>query len=359
MAEVDGGELVGRVLAERNVRFLFSINGGHIFPILANLRDRGIKLIHMRHEQATAYAADGWARATGTPGVCCVTAGCGLTNAVTGLALAGATGSAVVCISGQHPTLEDGAGSFQEAYGTEVCRSFCKSVKRVLDWSRIQVDLRQAFREALAPEPGPALVEFPLNVLYETRDEEKQVPGAVSYDPDQLRGQADPRHVERVVEHWLRAERPLLAGGDGIFWSNAGPELRELAELTHTPTYTRRAGQGGLSEDHALAVRGAMKKPFTGRADLVIAVGFRFWSGEKFGRPPTWSEKATYTSGIAAQLTSTKLALLRSDCVWTERATTSLPVPFSPKISTLPLVGAAIPICFLSSLMTGLDPIKT
>ena len=96
MATVDGGTLIGRILKEQNVEYLFAVNGGHTFPILANIRDNGIKLIHMRHEQATAYAADVYARVTGKPGSCCVTAGCGLTNAVTGLCGAGLTNSAVV-----------------------------------------------------------------------------------------------------------------------------------------------------------------------------------------------------------------------------------------------------------------------
>src|SRR5262249_28594837 len=134
MATVDGGTLVGRVLQEQKVQYLFAINGGHTFPILANLTNHGIKLIHMRHEQATAYAADAWARTTGRPGVCCVTAGCGLTNAITGLCMAGLTNSAVVCLSGQHPTLEDGIGSFQEAYGSDICRTFAKYTRPVLDW---------------------------------------------------------------------------------------------------------------------------------------------------------------------------------------------------------------------------------
>ena len=90
----------------------------------------------------------------------------------------------------------------------------------------------------------------------------------------------------------LGSERPLMVGGDGVFWSSAAAELAELAELTGIPVYARRAGQGALSEDHPLAVRGPWKKPFTGRADVVIAVGFRFWSGEKFGQPPTWNEAA-------------------------------------------------------------------
>jgi acetolactate synthase-1/2/3 large subunit len=294
MATVDGGTLVGRVLQEQKVQYLFAINGGHTFPILANLTNHGIKLIHMRHEQATAYAADGWARTTGRPGVCCVTAGCGLTNAITGLCVAGLTNSAVVCIAGQHPTLEDGIGSFQEAYGSDLCRSFAKYTRRVLDWQRIVVDLRQAFREATSPPQGVALVEIPTNILYHQADEKTQFPGANVYDPDAMRSQADPRSVERAVESLARAERPLLVGGDGVFWADAAEEMAELARLTSTPVYARRAGQGALSEEDPLAIRGAWKKPFTGRADLVLTVGFRFWSGEKFGQPPTWNAKARY-----------------------------------------------------------------
>lgn len=294
MAQADGGTLIGRILKEQRVRYMFAVNGGHTFPILANLMNNDIKLIHMRHEQATAYAADGWARITGTPGVCSVTAGCGLTNAVTGLCVAGLTNSAVVCLSGQHPTNEDGIGSFQEAYGSEVCHSFAKYTKRVIDWTTIEIDLRQAFREAMSPPQGVALVEFPSNILYHVDEESRQRKGAKVYDPGDLRSQGDPRQVERAVELLARAERPLLVGGDGLFWSQAAEEFRELAELTNTPVYARRAGQGSMPEDHALAIRGAWKKPFTGRADLVIAIGFRYWSGEHFGQPPTWTDKAKY-----------------------------------------------------------------
>ncbi|HXQ21594.1 MAG TPA: thiamine pyrophosphate-binding protein, partial [Candidatus Acidoferrales bacterium] len=253
-----------------------------------------IKLIHMRHEQACAYAADAYARTTATPGVCSVTAGCGLTNAVTGLAVAGLAGSAVVCIAGQHPTTEDYLGSFQEAYGSDVCRSFSKFVKRVIDWSTIEVDLRQAFREALSYPQGVALVEIPTNILYHGADASGQRPGAKVYEPDELRSQGDPRRIERALELLHQAERPLIVAGDGIFWSGASAELQELADLTHIPTYARRAGQGAIPEDHGLAVRGSWKKPFTGRADVVLAIGFKFWSGEHFGAPPTWNDKATY-----------------------------------------------------------------
>jgi acetolactate synthase I/II/III large subunit len=296
---IDGGALVARVLQSQGVKYLFAVNGGHTWPILAALRDHGIKLIHMRHEQSCAYAADGWARTTATPGICSVTAGCGLTNAVTGLCAAGLAGSAVVCVAGQHPTTEDGLGSFQEAYGTEVCRSFSKSTKRVLDWSTIELDLRQAFRDATNSPQGVALVEIPTNILYLGGLESNQRSGTKVYAPGELRSASDPHSIGRAIEILRAAKRPLIAAGDGIFWSGAAAELREFVELTKIPVYGRRAGQGAVAEDHPLAIRGPWKKPFTGRADVILAIGFRFWSGEKFGQAPTWSESARYIQADA------------------------------------------------------------
>jgi acetolactate synthase I/II/III large subunit len=293
-SRVDGGALVGRILGAQGVRYCFTVNGGHIWPILSHLREHDVQMIHMRHEQSCAYAADAYARSTGNAGVLAVTAGCGLTNAVTGLCVAGLVGSPVVCLAGQHPTTEDYLGSFQEAYGSDICRTFSKFTKRVLDWSTIEIDLRMAFREATSPPPGPALLEIPTNILYQQDDVARQRRGARIYPADAMRSAGDPAAIDRVLEAVARAERPLLVAGDGVFWSAAAGELRAFAERLQIPVYTRRAAQGAVPEDDALAVRGAWKKPFTGRADLVIAVGFRFWSGEHFGEPPTWSADATY-----------------------------------------------------------------
>jgi acetolactate synthase-1/2/3 large subunit len=293
-ARLDGGALVGRILGEQRVRYLFTVNGGHIWPILSHLREHDVAMIHMRHEQSCAYAADAYARSSGRPGVLSVTAGCGLTNAVTGLCVAGLTGSPVVCIAGQHPTTEDQLGSFQEAYGSEICRTFSKFTKRTLDWSTIEVDLRMAFREAMSPPPGPTLVEIPTNVLYQQDEVARQRRGARIYPPDALRSAGDPAAIERALELLAGAVRPLIVAGDGIFWSDAAAELRALATRLQIPVYTRRAGQGAVPEDDRLAVRGAWKKPFTGRADVVLAVGFKFWSGEHFGEPPAWNADATY-----------------------------------------------------------------
>lgn len=304
--EIDGGALLARVLQSQGVKYLFAVNGGHTWPLLAALRNHGIQLIHMRHEQSCAYAADGWARTTGTPGICSVTAGCGLTNAVTGLCAASLAGSAVVCIAGQHPITEDGLGSFQEAYGSEVCRSFSKFTKRVLDWSTIEIDLRQAFREATSPPQGVALIEIPTNILYLSGPETSQRRGAKVYAPGELRSEADPDSIKQAIEILFTAKRPLIAAGDGIFWSGAAAELREFVELTKMPVYTRRTGQGAVAENDPLAIRGPWKKPFTGRADVILAIGFRFWSGEKFGEAPTWNESACY---IQADATPARIGL--------------------------------------------------
>src|SRR5262249_16177161 len=131
-------------------------------------------------------------------------------------------------------------------------------------------------------------------------------PGAKYYAPDEVRSQADPKSIERVVDMLEKAEKPILVSGDGLFWSTAHQELTELAHLTQTPVYARRAAQGALPEDDPLAIRGAWKKPFTGRADLVIAIGFRFWSGEKFGQAPTWNDKAKY---VQIDATATRIGM--------------------------------------------------
>ena len=208
------------------------------------------------------------------------------------MCVAGLTNSAVVCISGQHPNTEDHLGSFQEAYGSEVVDSFSKFTKRVTDWSTIQFDLRSAFREAISPPQGVALFEIPQNILYHHDEDNRQRKGAREFTIDDVRSAGDPAKIDRALEMLVAAERPLIAGGDGVFWSQAGAEMREFVELTNIPIYARRAGQGVVSEEHPLAIRGAFKKPFTGNADVVLAIGFRFWSGEHFGQPPTWTDKA-------------------------------------------------------------------
>ena len=202
--------------------------------------------------------------------MCLVTAGCGLTNAVTGLAVAGLTGSSVVCISGQHPTTEDSIGSFQEAYGAEICETFSKWTKRVLDHRTI------AHRPPTGDPRGDDDAAG--------RDRRSRSRRTSSTDRTRSPRSAAERIRSRATRCGRRAiraassarsscsrARNVRCSSPATACSGPGPpdELRELAELTNTPVYARRAGQGSVPEDHPLAVRGAFKKPFTGRADVV------------------------------------------------------------------------------------------
>src|SRR5260370_36605979 len=164
----------------------------------------------------------------------------------------------------------------------------------------MEVDWRQAFRQATSAPQGVALVEIPTNILYQGGLENNQRRGAKVYAPGELRSGAAPRSIEQAIEILVAAKRPLIAAGDGIFWSGAAAELREFVELTNIPVYARRTGQGAVAEDHPFAIRGPWKKPFTARADAVLAIGFRFWSGEKFGEAPTWRETARYIQADAS-----------------------------------------------------------
>src|SRR4029450_10758233 len=140
-----------------------------------------------------------YARSSGLPGVLAVTAGCGLTNAVTGLCVAGLVGSPVVCLAGQHPTTEDFLGSFQEAYGSDICRRFSQVTKRLLDWPSIELHLPVPSREPPSPPPGPALLEIPTNILYQQDDVARQRRGARIYPPAALRSAGDTATRQRVL----------------------------------------------------------------------------------------------------------------------------------------------------------------
>src|SRR5439155_528684 len=157
----------------------------------------------------------------------------------------GLTGSPVVCLAGQHPTTEDQLGSFQEAYGADICRTFSKFTKRVLDWSTIAVDVRLAFREAMSSPPGPALVEIPTNILYHHDDAAKQHRGARVYAPAELRSAGDPAAIERALEALARAERRRSE-------ARAPAALRPRRHAPDCAPGRRLAGRGGA---RARAVR--------------------------------------------------------------------------------------------------------
>ena len=179
-----------------------------------------------------------------------VTAGCGLTNAMTGLCLAAMTNSAVVCVSGQHPNTEDHQGSFQEAYGTEMLSSFAKYTKRVTDWSTIEFDMRLAFREAITPPQGVALVEIPQNILYHHNEDKQQSPaGCGLRSTTSARPATPPRSTARSscwrrrtsIDRW-RGWNFLVAG-----WSRTARVRRAYLDSRLRAARRARRGLRGAS----------------------------------------------------------------------------------------------------------------
>jgi len=294
MTEVRAGQIIVRILKEEGVEFFSGIHGGHLWPLLRAL-EGDIKMLHLRHEQTGPYISDGWGRTTGRPGVCFGTAGPGMFNMVPGLAHAFLCKSPVVAIAGQHETFHDGWVPFQEGYAEDVCRTFTKWSKRVIDPRTVSFHLQKALRDAVAYPPGPVVLEIPVNILGRKVEEERQE----GYIPKERCAElsasvADPVLVDKIVRMLLEAERPIVIGGEGIYWSDASEELREFVELLRIPVHTRRMGRGAVPETHPLAFTGGYRRPLLNTADVIAVFGLRMSMLEHFGQPPTYNHDVKY-----------------------------------------------------------------
>ena len=295
MPEATLAQIAAKILKEEGVSFLSGVHGGHIWPLLRATDKEGIQMIHLRHEQSGPYIADGWGRVTGRPGVCFGTAGPGMFNMVPGLAHAFLCRSPVVALVGQHEAFHDGWAPFQEGYAEDVCRTFTKWSKRIIDWTTLSFYLQKAFRDAITYPPGPVVIEIPTNILSQVEDDEQQegyLPKNRCADLSPIG--ADPSAIEKAVHMLLKAKRPIIIGGDGIYWSHASEELREFIELLRIPVHTRRMGRGAIPENHTLAFSGGYRKPLLNRADVIALFGLRMSMLENFGHPPTYSHEAKY-----------------------------------------------------------------
>ncbi len=290
MAEIEVADVVAKVLKEEGVDWWAGVHGGHIWPLLSAGAKAGIKMYHMRHEQAGVYMADGWARATGKVGVCFGTAGPGFGNMVSGIYQAYLARSPVICLFGQHSTNEDGWGPFQEAYAEPLSGIFTKWIKRIVDPSQAAYVMQKAIRDATTYPPGPVGIELPRNILTAIAGDENKLAGYLPHGvcarPSQPAG--DPQMVEKSVRMLLEAKKPAIVGGDGVFWSNASEELREFVELLSIPVLTRRMGRGSVSEEHPLAYSAGCRRPIQMQADVIAIFGLRMNMLEGFGMPPRY-----------------------------------------------------------------------
>lgn len=275
-----GAQIFVDCLKEQGVDTIFGYPGGAVLPIYDALYESDIRHILTRHEQGAAHAADGYARATGRPGVCLATSGPGATNLVTGIANAYMDSVPLVAFTGQVVTSQLGKDSFQEADITGITMPITKHnyiVKDVRDLARV---IREAFYIATTGRPGPVLVDIPRDVS--GAQIEYQDPGPVNLPGYRVVTEPPEEDIRRAVELITRSERPVIYAGGGVVNSGAHLELRRFAELILAPVATTLMGLGAFPGDHplSLGMLGMHGSKYANYAvcecDLLIAVGVRF-----------------------------------------------------------------------------------
>ena len=289
MADLSGGHLVARTLRQAGVGHVFTLCGGHILPIYDGCVSEGIGVVDMRHEQACAHAGDAYARLTRNIGVALVTAGPGVTDAVTGVANAYSARSPRLLIGGAAPLGLRGLGALQETEQVGLLRPVTKGAWTVAETRQIPEVLTTAIRTALTGRPGPVFVEIPVDLLL-TSVEDRLAPIPTAYVHRERAG-ADPDAVARLAALLAGAERPVVLAGSGVYWDDAAVALRGFAETLGAPVFMNGAGRGCLAADHPLAC--AQARGFAlSQADVVLVLGTPLDFRLGYGRPPSFAETA-------------------------------------------------------------------
>ncbi|MCX6698745.1 MAG: biosynthetic-type acetolactate synthase large subunit [Methanomicrobiales archaeon] len=277
-----GAKLLIEGLQREGVETIFGYPGGVVLPIYDELYDSPLRHILVRHEQAAAHAADGYARASGRVGVCLATSGPGACNLVTGIATAYMDSIPIVAITGQVPTSLLGNDAFQESDITGITMPVTKHnylVKKAADLPRV---IQEAFYIAGTGRPGPVLIDIPKDVSTGTVEIELPREETVTLRGYQPTYKGHQRQIDRAIELITLAERPLVYAGGGVVLSNASGELVRLVEQMMIPVTTTLMGLGAIPGDHPLnlgmlGMHGTEYANFAvTECDLLIAVGVRF-----------------------------------------------------------------------------------
>jgi acetolactate synthase-1/2/3 large subunit len=251
-----GARILVDSLKREGVKVIFGIPGLSNMQIydafVEDLQNGELRHVLMRHEQAAAHAADGYARASGVPGVCTATSGPGTTNLVTGLITAYWDSSPVIAITGQVPRSSIGKMAFQEADAMGVFEHVTKYVVEVKKIEEIPLWVKNAFYIATTGRPGPVVVDIPRDIFYEKMDEVKWPEKPIVRGYKELPTIIDRQKLKKAAEILINAERPIILAGTGVVWSNATQEVLELAELLHMPIISTFPGKSAIPHDHPL-----------------------------------------------------------------------------------------------------------
>jgi acetolactate synthase-1/2/3 large subunit len=277
----NGAQIFMECLKREGVKHVFGYPGGVVLDIYDELtRHPDIHHILVRHEQAAAHAADGYARASAKVGVALVTSGPGATNTVTGIASAYMDSIPIVVFTGQVPTALIGNDAFQEVDIVGITRPCTKHNYLIKDVKQLAPTIQEAFHIARSGRPGPVLVDLPKDVIQASCV--PKFPESVkikSYNPTY---HANPRQVKRALDMILSAKQPVLYTGGGIIMSSASEELKQFAEFLHIPVTSTLMGLGGFPGDHPLwmgmlGMHGTYCANMAiSETDVLIAVGARF-----------------------------------------------------------------------------------
>jgi len=289
MAFVHGGRLVAQALKRHGTTHLFTLCGGHIQAIYDGCIDEGIRVVDVRHEQTAGHAADGYARVTGRPGVCAVTAGPGVTDVVTAIANAQRAQVPLVCIGGAGPKALCDMGSLQDMDHVALMRPITKWAVQVPETRRIAEYIDAAFRVAQSNVPGPVFLEMPLDLLMNMHDDAELPATRPLEEPP--RPAADPRSVTKAAELLKNAQRPCFLVGSQVRWSPARERLASVLERFGAPVFLNGMARGTLPHAHPLLFSRSRRFALS-QADVVFVLGTPFDFRVDYGRSPTWNEGA-------------------------------------------------------------------
>ncbi len=278
-----GGRLVARRLKAHGVMKLFTLSGGHLFSIYDGCREEGIDIIDVRHEQTAAFAAEGWAKVTRTPGVAALTAGPGVTNGMSAMAGALQNRSPMVVLAGRAPQMRWGQGSLQEIDHVPFVRPVVKSAVTARVTDEIPGLLDDALATALTPHSGPTFLDLPLDVVF-MEAEDAGTEGALLAPHEGPAAAA--AGVDRAAELLCAAERPVIMAGTNLYWGHGEEALRALAGELGIPVFLNGLARGCVPADDEHFFSRTRAQALQG-ADLALVIGvpmdFRLGFGASFG----------------------------------------------------------------------------